>query len=60
MQLRIGKFQLKSVIGRKKIQNLPMRSGILFASTEFVHRPRLTLIYTLIIETYHEQTRMEK
>jgi len=37
-----------------------MRSGILFASTEFVHRPRLTLIYTLIIETYHEQTRMEK
>jgi len=38
--LRGGDFRLKNVFGRKFCWKLPMHCGILFASTEVVHRPR--------------------
>ena len=36
----VATFDLKNVCGRKVCWNLPMRGGILFASTEVVHRHR--------------------
>ena len=38
--LRGGDFQLKNMFGRKICRSLPMRGGIMFASTEVEHRPR--------------------
>jgi len=40
MQLRSADFRFLNVFGRKIRQNLPLHSGILFASSEVMHRPR--------------------
>jgi len=40
MPLHIGEFRLNNVFGRKICWNSLMCSGILFASTEIVQRPR--------------------
>ena len=61
MPLRGGDFRIKNVFGRKICRNLPgpMRGGILFASTEIVHQPRLdSPLHFDIGHTW--QIRMEK
>jgi len=40
MTLRSADFQVFNVFGRKIRQNSPLRSGILFASPEVMHKPR--------------------
>jgi len=40
MPLRGGNFRFKNVFGRKNRRKLPLRSGILLACSEVVHKPR--------------------
>jgi len=40
MPLRSANFRFENVFGRKIHRKLAPRSGILFASTEVVHKPR--------------------
>jgi len=40
MQLCSGEFRFENVLGSKILSKSALRSGILLASTEVIHRPR--------------------
>jgi len=50
--LRNGDFRKKTCFARRKNRNLALRSGILFASTQKVHRPRSQHPLHFDFETY--------
>ena len=57
MPLWGGDFRLQNVFGHKICRILPMRGGILFASTDVVHRPRCdSTLYFDIRNTWQIRT----